>query len=372
MFKGLTRAALAVGHLASHCQRMPKLFFGIRSTSYRAEAQKRKNVLSIVIDYLYLFFVLGMLPRNYMLWQFDTKKRSEFKWYMDEPDSPFLRWRLYSTLWDDAYSILVNDKCVFHSYCRFHQIPTPRLWGVFRDSRFVGERSQIFASVNRGEKKKYVIKPARGLQGKGIHFVPEDRIVTMLENSGDSSRETGGQSLGRGDFIVEEFIEQHRELSRINPNSVNTIRVITLLARDMSVFLLAAMLRTSSSEEGTDNFSTGGIVIGIDLDTGTLKDRGFLKPGLGTTLRAHPVTNTRFEGFKVPYWSEVKSLVTKAQSSFHHLKSVGWDIAIGQRGPILIEGNIEWGTAGIQAVNGGLLTERNRALFGQYGLIFRR
>jgi hypothetical protein len=37
---------------------------------------------------------------------------------------------------------------------------------------------------------------------------------------------------------------------------------------------------------------------------------------------------------------------------------------------VIIEGNQQWGTAGIQAANGGLLTARNRALLAQYGLSF--
>jgi hypothetical protein len=36
----------------------------------------------------------------------------------------------------------------------------------------------------------------------------------------------------------------------------------------------------------------------------------------------------------------------------------------------MIEGNIEWGTTGIQAASGGLLTPRNRSLFAEYGLTF--
>jgi len=59
-----------------------------------------------------------------------------------------------------------------------------------------------------------------------------------------------------------------------------------------------------------------------------------------------------------------------AQKIFFELKAIGWDLAVSPQGPVIIEGNIEWGTTGIQATNGGLLTARNRLLFAQYGLTF--
>jgi len=37
---------------------------------------------------------------------------------------------------------------------------------------------------------------------------------------------------------------------------------------------------------------------------------------------------------------------------------------------VVIEGNLDWGTAGIQAANGGLLNRRNRMLFAGHGIYF--
>ncbi len=169
-----------------------------------------------------------------------------------------------------------------------------------------------------------------------------------------------------GDFIIEERIDQHREMKKLNPCSVNTIRIITFLTKEMSVILLAGMLRTGADENCTDNFSTGGIVVGINLSNGKLKETGFFHPNFGTTVTAHPKTNVRFKNFQVPFWNEVCLLAEKAQKAFFQLKSIGWDIAITDVGPVIIEGNIEWGTAGIQATNGGLLTPRLKAALAAY------
>ena len=57
----------------------------------------------------------------------------------------------------------------------------------------------------------------------------------------------------------------------------------------------------------------------------------------------HPISNMKIEGFQIPYWNEVRELCIRAASKYQDNKSIGWDVAIKQDGPILIEGNHDWG-----------------------------
>jgi hypothetical protein len=221
----------------------------------------------------------------------------------------------------------------------------------------------------KNDVKKLILKPALGLMGKDIFFVSSNN-VDVIEQKTQPQADVSISNNDEYSFIVQEFIKQHPEMDRINPYSVNSIRIITLLCRDDTVTFLAAMLRTSSSTYPIDNFSAGGIVIGIDMKTGKLRKEGFKKPPYGTTVIRHPVTGIEFHDFEIPYWHELKILAAKAQRTFRQLKSIGWDLAITLKGPVIIEGNQQWGTAGIQAANGGLLTPKNRALFAQHGLRF--
>ena len=81
--------------LSYHYLQVGSLFRGFNSPSYNQERTKLKPKVSQFLDYLYLFFVLGVLPSNYHLYQFDTKPRERFKEYMDEPSSPSLRHKMY-------------------------------------------------------------------------------------------------------------------------------------------------------------------------------------------------------------------------------------------------------------------------------------
>jgi len=70
----------------------------------------------------------------------------------------------------------------------------------------------------------------------------------------------------------------------------------------------------------------------------------------------HPVTKTVFEGFTIPFFAEAKELVLKVASFMPVLHLVGWDMAIGESGPVLIEGNSDYAMEGNDLALGGYRT----------------
>jgi Sugar-transfer associated ATP-grasp len=61
-----------------------------------------------------------------------------------------------------------------------------------------------------------------------------------------------------------------------------------------------------------------------------------------TAVAAHPETGLPFAGFRLPYWSDAMALVATAQRVFPELATLGWDIALTEDGPIIIEANARW------------------------------
>ena len=288
-------------------------------------------------------------------------------------------------------TILVHDKHIFKILCGYHHLPVPRHYGVLKNGVFKGQQADLQQLMKENNLKYIVLKPETGSWGAGIHMVS----INELSNSDSLTK------WEKGEYIVEERLKQHSKLDEINPHSINSIRIITFLCTDGSVEFLGAMLRTSSTTFPIDNFTLGGIVIGVDINNGKLKREGFVSflsqqtikefessssfklvsktiekmrkkgsLGPGKIFLRHPVSQTEFLNFPIPYWGDLKRMVIKAQKEFHHLKSIGWDIAITPKGPVIIEANQNWGTVGLQATIGGLLTEKNRRLFGQYGIAF--
>jgi hypothetical protein len=54
------------------------------------------------------------------------------------------------------------------------------------------------------------------------------------------------------------------------------------------------------------------------------------------------MTGASFAEFRVPFIEDVRDLVTRAALAFTPLRTIGWDVAITDAGPSLIEGNVTW------------------------------
>ncbi len=141
--------------------------------------------------------------------------------------------------------------------------------------------------------------------------------------------------------LVEEFIAQDRELNRLSPSAVNTVRIITQLNSDQEVELLGCRLRISIGSP-VDNMAAGNIAAPIDERTGVVIGPGVFSDISKPPVLTHPLTGVEIVGFQIPYWAEVLSLVREAALVHTENRSVGWDIAIGEHGPGLIEGNHDW------------------------------
>jgi hypothetical protein len=112
---------------------------------------------------------------------------------------------------------------------------------------------------------------------------------------------------------------------------------------------------------GVDHLSHGAVGSWVNLDSGTLS------PGRSRyDFRYHnviPGTDRSFVGFKLPCWQDLKSVALRAAAAFPWARSIGWDIAISDRGPVLIEGNARWSTSLIQIpAPYGLMTGEFKAL----------
>ena len=373
-----------------HYIRFIQIFEGYNTPSYCINKTLNKSIISKLIDYLYIFFILKFMPSNYHLFGFDEKKRIEFRNYIGSIVTDPYHAKKCNSLWGQD-TILVHDKYIFKLICSFHNLPVPKLFGLYNSINNEKNLNDLKLIMNKNNLKKFVLKPRFGAFGAGINFISYDDLNSFNKNV----------SLNNEEYIIEELIKQHNKLDKLNPYSINSIRIITLLCPDGNVGFLGAILRTSSTLIEVDNFTMGGIVIGINMNNGKLKKEGFLKYYIpkdknnlkntksydsiiknleimkkrklihpGKILLKHPVTNTEFFNFKIPFWEELKDMTIKAQKIFKHIKSIGWDIAIGTYGPIIIEGNQTWGTTGMQAANGGLLSKKNRILLRNYGITF--
>src|SRR3546814_3569039 len=77
----------------------------------------------------------------------------------------------------------------------------------------------------------------------------------------------------------------------------------------------------------------------VDVETGLCGRGTILVNNLPQYVDDHPLTGTRMTGMALPDWDQVRDLVQAAARVFAVQKSLGWDVALTDSGPLLLEGN---------------------------------
>ncbi len=155
--------------------------------------------------------------------------------------------------------------------------------------------------------------------------------------------------------VVEEYVRQHPEMSRLNPDSVNTIRVVSFSSNSFPVTedgkmmdIAVANVRIGGGGSIVDNFHNGGVTANIDLETGKIRTHAVDYEG--KVFRKHPATGTVIKGFEIPYFQEALNMIRDAIETRRLEGYIGWDVAIAEDGPLLIEINTMPGVGGLQTI----------------------
>ena len=149
-------------------------------------------------------------------------------------------------------------------------------------------------------------------------------------------------------LLFESHIVQTEQLSRLNPSSVNTVRFMTNLMPNGNAKTIAAFIKIGRSGYCVDNAGAGGNVDAcVDIETGEIKYAiqfdGWRKI---KDIDCHPDTGEQLNGIVIENWNEIKKKVESFQASLPFVKAAGWDIAITEDGPVIIEVNDMWDRTG--------------------------
>jgi hypothetical protein len=140
-------------------------------------------------------------------------------------------------------------------------------------------------------------------------------------------------------WLLEEYIEQHPILKAFNPTSVNTIRMFLYKDKNGDVRPIKSFLKTGKPGALIDKTENGGAAVFIDQGTGVLL-RGFNWSPEMKPLPQHPNSKIAFEGVRIPFWKEAEKVAVDTLKVFPGTRFVGVDIAITERGPLMVEMNV--------------------------------
>ena len=144
--------------------------------------------------------------------------------------------------------------------------------------------------------------------------------------------------------LIEEYVVQHPAINRLSPSSVNTLRLATVSSPSFPVTpdgkyvdLAYAALRIGGGTSVVDNFHSGGMVAAVDTETGTIiTDAIDMESNI---YKTHPVSGETIKGVVIPFFREAVDAVLRECREKKLTGYLGWDIAITEKGPVLIELN---------------------------------
>jgi hypothetical protein len=327
-----------------------------------------KGRLAVFFDLLSLFFRHKTFPDHYgpcRLWEVDEKR---WPLYYGSSYHPYQRARLRKKVQRYEYQILFNDKYVCELLCRGFGVNIPETL-CFLDSSD-GYCEKIQACFDTDEDQEFIIKPILGHAGLGI--------VMAVKNSAGIQIKTRERTIALAEFIlpedsiVQKLVRQDERVASISKSSINTIRVVTLFTAEGEIIIVSATMRFGVGDAFVDNWSAGGVAVGVDLASGRLKKFAYDKRG--TRYATHPESGVQFEDFQVPEWDKILHLSFVVQSEFPFYRLLGMDIAINeQREPILIEVNANPDIIFQEQTSGPLLdTPEVLKAFGTYNLLVNK
>lgn len=170
-------------------------------------------------------------------------------------------------------------------------------------------------------------KPINGLGGANVEKIETKDIKDIKDFY---------EKLKEDNCFLEEEVIQNKEWAKLNPKSLNTVRVVTYALNGKSRVLFA-VARIGSGKSIVDNFHQGGVGVKVNTEKGVLEGMAIDKANNESEFTS--VTNVKVDGFKIPYWNEIVEMTCKAALVNENVNIVGWDVGISENGPVIIEGN---------------------------------
>ncbi|MBR6095572.1 MAG: hypothetical protein IKP82_01320 [Oscillospiraceae bacterium] len=179
-----------------------------------------------------------------------------------------------------------------------------------------------------------LVKPSISSKGgRGIAFLgnaenpaTEDTVAAMFSERGN-------------DFSVQRVLRQHSKLAALNPDSINSIRVQTLLWKG-KVYVLSALVRVGVKGCRVDNPHASDGVSCVLTPEGAMVQTAYDR-----NWRSRPTlpNGEAPGGLEIPFYDQIIETVRKLQYRVPHSRLVGWDMSVSEDGePILIEANLDY------------------------------
>lgn len=212
---------------------------------------------------------------------------------------PFLK--LYHKINSSKYYSILEDKYFFHQIVRENGFIIPNTIYLIENSSILNCTTKKYVPIEAFLENDLdgFCKVIDGWGGRMIYLV-EISKKQLKVNSKEISVPDFFKLLGKEKFIIQERIVQHKEMTRLNPSCINTLRIVTFKT-GQTVELYQVFQRIGINGNYVDNGLHGNIIAGVQKDTGKLVGYA-IKPDIKDfKIYHHPQTNIVLKDFNIPF-----------------------------------------------------------------------
>lgn len=259
----------------------------------------------------------------------------------------------FEVIWlcDQAHAALdpglIQNKLRFLHACREQTLPVVPVLAAFA----AGGDEHWFTARETPAGQDLFVKPIAMSCGTGAERWRHDPATGTWHRRGEHLDWSGLLARLRGaarpgGMLLQPFVANHPDQAQWSSGGLATLRVLACRPPGERARAIACSWRMPVGDADADNYSAGGISAPVAPD-GTI-GLGRCRR-IGSTVDTHPDTGARFTGAPLPGFATMRDLALEAHDRLGFDGFVGWDIALGANGPLLVEGNPTWGPTVIQA-----------------------
>lgn len=323
----------------------------VKWASTITSSKKERN--RIIADYKSLYDTKGLTTEEYYEFEFEKREEKFRKSFLGLNEQRYY----LDYLNPIKYYSLSRNKYIAHKMLENTGVRKSELYCYYQpEARYAesdenaSDLSGVLHILQQKGVSKCVIKTTESSHGdnvwviKSILYDEKEAILIRFDNVELKL----SSILGKEPLIFESVVHQTKQFASFNESSVNTVRFMTTLYPDGEAKIIATFIKIGRAGKCVDNAGGGGNVdVCVDIDTGELK-YAIQYDGWRNIkdIEKHPDSGNQLNGIKIGNWETIKEEVKKFQQAFPYCKAAGWDIAITDDGPVVIEVNDFWDRTG--------------------------
>ena len=277
----------------------------------------RSNKEKLWVEMMFACIAYGFHPDEYLCYELEGRTPEEVKSFVSSKDNAENGYKMNKV---SGIAVFNNKGLTYKRFNKYYK----------RDAVYIKDESDYSRYKAFVEKHPvFVKKSVYEAMGRSIALVD-------LKTCGMNERNLFNSLIQIGPHLLEERVEQSEVMANLHTHSVNTIRGITFNTKH-GIDDLYYFMKIGQGGSFVDNGGAGGILVGIDKDTGCLNTDGYDE--LNRLYVCHPDSGIAFKGYQLPDWDQLKKMCIELSEQMPEVRFIGWDFAHTSNGWVIIEGN---------------------------------